>query len=91
MFSIELKKTGTVTIDLFTLTVKDVRDLGNPKQKTAEGDEIMGRACGLTVEQLSAMPYPEYRKLVRFFWKCITDPLKDEDDAKNSLSESISE
>jgi len=88
MFSIDLKKTGTVTVDLDNLTVLDVRNLLDVKKKSREGDEILGKAVGMSADEIGEMPYPEYRKLIRFFWDCVNDPLKNEDNEKNSLSES---
>lgn len=91
MFSIELKKTGKVTVDLDNLSVLDVRNLLDVKKKSREGDEILSKAVSLSADEIGAMPYPEYRKLTRFFWECVNDPLKNEDNEKNSLSESGSE
>lgn len=85
MFSIELKS-RKVTIDLYALSVSDVRALLDTKKKAHEGDVILAKAVGMTAEELESLPYPEYRKLTRFFWECVNDPLKDEDDAKNSQS-----
>ena len=89
MFSIELK-TRNITVDLNALSVLDVRALLDTKKKPRDGDVILSKAVGMTVEEIEALPYPEYRKLTRFFWQCVNDPLKDEDDAKNSQSESTS-
>ena len=87
MFSIELKS-RKVTIDLDAITVAEVRAL---TEKKDNGDEVLAKASGLTVEELTALPFRDYRKLIKFFWACLTDPLKDDDDAKNSQSESISQ
>jgi hypothetical protein len=90
MFSLKLKS-RTITVDLYKLTVQDVRDLLDVKKKPHDGDVILSKALGMPPEDLEAMPYPEYRKVTKFFWQCVNDPLKDEDDAKNSVSESTSE
>jgi hypothetical protein len=90
MFSTKLKSGKEVTIDLYALTVQDVRSLLDVKKKQHEGDELLGKAVGMTADELAALPFPDYRKLTRFFWQCVSDPLKDEDDAKNSQSESTS-
>lgn len=90
MFSIELKSKGKVTLDLYALTVSEIRTIADTK-KTREGDEILAKAVGMKVKELEEMPYPDYRKLTRFFWQCVTNPLKDEDEEKNSQSESISQ
>lgn len=91
MFSIELKSKGIVKVDLYALTVADIRSLLDVKKKQHQGDEMLGKAVGMTANELLELPFPDYRKLTRFFWKCVSEPLKDEDDAKNSVSESTSE
>ena len=87
MFTVKLKS-REVTIDLYKLSVQDVRDLLDTKKKAHDGDVTLSKAVDMTVQEIEALPYPEYRKLTRFFWKCINDPLKDEDEEKNSPSES---
>lgn len=87
MFTVKLKS-REVTIDLFALSVLDVRNLLDVKKKAHDGDVILAKAVNMTVEEIEALPYPEYRKLTRFFWQCVNDPLKDEDEEKNSPSES---
>jgi hypothetical protein len=88
MFSTKLKSGKEVKIDLYALSVADVRSLLDVKKKQHEGDELLGKAVGMTAEELAALPFPDYRKITRVFWQCISDPLKDEDEEKNSVSES---
>ncbi len=89
MFSIELSS-RKVEVNLDLITTKDVRALSDKASKTKTGDEILGKATGLTVEEIENLPFRDYRKLIRFFWACLADPLKDEETAKNSQSESTS-
>ena len=93
MFSIKIRE-RTYTIDLYKLSVADIRTLSDGKARKSksddEADAILARATSITIEDLRGMAYPDFRKLTRFFWECVSDPLKDEDDAKNSLSESTS-
>lgn len=88
MFKILLKSKGEIEINLYNLSVGDVRSLLDTKKKQHEGDEILGKAVGMTAEELADLSYPDYRKLTKFFWECVNDPLKDEEE-KNSQSESI--
>lgn len=87
MFTVNLKS-REVVIDLYALSVLDVRNLLDVKKKAHDGDTILAKAVNMTVDEIEALPYPEYRKLTRFFWQCVNDPLKDEDEEKNSPSES---
>lgn len=87
---ITLKDKREVSIDLYALTLTEVRSLLDSKKKDNEGDEILCKAVGMTKDELQALPFPDYRKITKAFWECVRDPLKDEDDAKNSQSESTS-
>ena len=85
-----LKDKREVVIDLYALTLGEVRSLLETKKKEHDGDAILGKAVGMTDKELASLPFPDYRKITRAFWECVRDPLKDEDDIKNSQSESIS-
>lgn len=87
---VKLKDKREVSIDLYALTLADIRSLLDAKKKDGEGDEILCKAVGMTKEELQALPFPDYRKITKAFWEYVRDPLKDEDDAKNSQSESTS-
>jgi hypothetical protein len=88
---VTLKSGKTVSIDLYQLSVSDIRDMLNSKKKDHEGDAILSKAVGLSVEELQALPFPDYRRITMKFWECVTDPLKDEDDVKNFQSASTSD
>lgn len=90
MFTTKLK-TREVTINLYALSVLDVRNLLDVKKKAHDGDVILAKAISMTVDEIEALSYPEYRKLTRFFWQCVNDPLKDEDEEKNLPSGSTTE
>lgn len=85
---IKLKNGKTVTIDLYALSVAEIRLLLDTKREQHKGDEILGKAIGMTAEELAALPYPDYRKITKEFWQFVNDPLKDEGEEKNSQSES---
>lgn len=89
MFTVKLKS-REVKIDLWALSVSDIRALLDVKKKAREGDVILAKALDITADEIESLSYPEYRKLTRFFWQCVNDPLKDEDEEKNSPSESTS-
>jgi len=87
---ITLKSGKQVKIDLYALTVAEIREFLTAKKKDHEGDVILGKACGMTADELAALPFPDYRKITKEFWERMSDPLKDEDDEKNSQSVSTS-
>ena len=63
--------------DLNKITVKEFRSLFNADQTPEEGDAILAKCCGMTVEEISALPYQEYRKLVKAFYDAAREPLSD--------------
>jgi len=77
-------------IDLYKLTVSEVRTLLDNKKKEDDGDAILAKAVGMTAKQIASLPFPDYRKITRAFWQAIRNPLADEETEKNSLSESTS-
>lgn len=85
-----LKSGKEIKIDLYALTVADVRALLDSKNQKHSGDDLLCKAVGMTVEELAALPFPDYRKITRAFWQAISDPLKDEGEEKNLVSESSS-
>ncbi len=86
-----LKDKRTVTIDLYALTLADVRGLLETKKNDHEADAILCKAVGMSAEELRGLPFPDYRRITKAFWECVSDPLKDDDEIKNSLSESMSQ
>lgn len=87
MFELTLKS-GTYHLNLDAITTEDVRKASNPKTKVEDSDAILAKALNIKPAEIEKLPYREYRRLVRWFWKCVSDPLADEDTEKNLQSES---
>lgn len=91
---VTLKDKTEITVDLYLISIADVRSLlegkKNKDDKYSFEDTIIAQAAGITADQLKALPFPDYRKIVKVFWDCIRDPLKDEETEKNLASESTS-
>ncbi len=77
-----LKDKTEISIDLYAITLSEVRSLLDMKKNDHEADSILAKACGLTVEKLRELPFPDYRKITKAFWEYLSDPLKD-DEEKN--------
>lgn len=90
---IKLKDGREIQIDLYALSVLEVRALSAPTKKGKDdtGDESISKVTGLTVAELQALPFPDYRKITAAFWKLVLNPLADDGEQKNSVSESTSE
>jgi hypothetical protein len=64
-------------IDLAKVSISDYRKLANSRVSAPEGDEILARAAGMTLAEVQALPYNEYRALLRKFFKTASEPLAD--------------
>jgi hypothetical protein len=73
-----------ITFDFYKINISDWRTLfDDGAETTKEFAEKVGRVCNLTADELSTLPFPDYRLLMNTFWKRSQDPLTD---PKNSQS-----
>jgi hypothetical protein len=66
-----------VVIDLNKITIAEYRSLFDKNQTQDEEDQIIAKAAGLTVEELRALTYIEYRRLTAAFFDTAKNPLAD--------------
>lgn len=55
--------------DFEKITIKEYRNLLSPSYPEEEGDEIAARVAGLTVADIEAMSYAEWRRFMRLFFE----------------------
>jgi len=67
-------------IDLRNISVTEWRSMFNGKQPERDGDKILSKVSGLTVEQIQALPLYDYRALFSAVLDKASKPL---DDPKN--------
>lgn len=66
-----------ITFDLGKVTRREYSALVEARLTNAQDDEIIARAAGLTVDQIGDLSQPEWRRLVRAFFKKAREPLAD--------------
>lgn len=66
-----------VTFDLTRITMREFRSLFDGAQANEVGDELVGRTCGMSGDDLGALPYVDYRRLMAAFFKRCREPLAD--------------
>jgi len=64
-----------ITIDMNAITIREYRRLFADDKPDGYDDEILARACNLTVDQIGELGQHDYRLLVREFWRVARDPL----------------
>lgn len=75
-------------IDLERITIKEYRSLFAKEQADEEGDAILAKAAGMTVDAIQSLSQPQYRRLLKAFFKKAAEPLVDENLASGSTSTS---
>lgn len=66
-----------IAFDLDKITRKEFTDFARGKLTDDQDNALLARVCGLTVKQIENLPQPEYRRLVRAFYKEAMEPLAD--------------
>jgi hypothetical protein len=61
--------------DLTKVTAGEYKRLITNKLTDDEDAELIGRACGMTVEEMNALSIVEYRKLFRDFYLKVREPV----------------
>lgn len=64
-------------IDLDKVTIAEYRKFAQSPMRDGECDGILAAAAGLTVEQVGALTFNDYRRLVRAFFQAAQEPLAD--------------
>jgi hypothetical protein len=77
MSDIVLKDGTEVTFDLSKLTRKDYKGFFNPANSDSSDDEKLANITGLTLKDIEAMEYMEYRRFVAAFFRKCREPLAD--------------
>jgi hypothetical protein len=73
-----------IAVSVAKLTVKEWREFISPTGPATRDDEIVSKCTGLEVEELTALPYLDYRAIVAKIVKLAREPLAD----PNSVSAS---
>lgn len=77
MADVTLSDGREITINLGKVTVKEWRALFDPKQPDDEEYTIVGKAAGMTAEQVGSLSLPDWQRLYRAMLKKAQEPLAD--------------
>ena len=66
-----------ITFDLSKMTYGQWMGLFDSKESDERSDETLARVCGLEIDTLKSMSFPEYKKLFAEFLKKTREPLSD--------------
>lgn len=66
-----------VVIDLEKLTITEYRKFASGGMLDDQDDELLARVVGQPVEWVRGLSQPNYRKLLRAFFKKASEPLAD--------------
>lgn len=68
---------GVVTFDLNKVTRKQYTDFARGKMTDDQDNALLAKVTGLRVAQIENLTQPEFRRLVRAFYKKAMEPLAD--------------
>lgn len=83
---VKLSDGRELTADLYKISQREYRSLFDKAQPAAEEDAIVGKAFGLTADEIADMPQPDYRLVVREFFDKAKEPLADPNSQSASTS-----
>ena len=73
--TVKLYSGKEVVIDLMKVTTKEWKEITKPSQSNEDEAGTISKACGIPVNELLAMPQPDYRMIVDSFIRLGTQPL----------------
>lgn len=82
MADVTLHDGRELNIDLMQINFREYEGLLNPAQTEQDGNEIIGRCVGMTADELESLPLPDYKRILKAFYKMVRQPVPD-DDEKN--------
>ena len=66
-----------ITFDLNKMSISEFRNMLDPQEDLDKSDATLARVAGIEVEELQALPYPDYKRLGVAFFKKVRSPLSD--------------
>lgn len=84
MVDVTLSDGREVEFDLYKISMAEYRALLEVGQPPEEGDEMVARIIGWKADEVASLPYPDYRKLIRAFFRKASSPLDDPNSASAS-------
>ena len=77
MSDYKLQDGTEITFDLSKMTYGQWMGLFDSKESDERSDETLARVCGLEIEVLKGLPFPDYKRLFAAFLKKTREPLSD--------------
>ena len=65
-----------VTVDLNKVSTREFREMTDPRQPDRDEAITIAKACGMTVEEIINLPFPDYRLIGNAFMRLATKPLE---------------
>lgn len=73
--NVKLSSGKELAIDLYKMTIAEWRQAFGASDE--ENDALIARCCGVTVDEVQGLPYPDYQLLVKSFLEAARNPLQD--------------
>jgi hypothetical protein len=83
---VKLSDGRELTADMLKISIKEYRSLFKPDQPQEEEDTLVGKVYGLTVDEVCKLTQPDYRLIIREFFRAAKEPLADPNSQSASTS-----
>lgn len=80
MADVKLSNGKEITFDLSKMTYAQYKGIFDAKEADKTSDTTLARVAGITVAELNALLFDDYRRLFAAFLKKIREPLNDPND-----------
>lgn len=77
MADLTLRDGRVIVFDLYQVTRAEFVAVAGGKLTPEQDDALLARVSGLTVEEVQALPQPEWRRLALAFFRKAREPLAD--------------
>lgn len=77
MADFTLKNGREIVFDFDAITLAEYRTVADRNCTREDSDRILAKVMGLTVDELNAVGFREWRKLTAAFWESAVSPLDD--------------
>lgn len=83
---VKLVEGKVVIVDLMKISTREFRELTDPKQPERDEASTIAKACGMSIEEILALPFPDYRLVASAFMGLAMNPIENPTSQKGSSS-----
>lgn len=84
---VTLMNNKVIMVDLMKISTREFREMTDPRQPEKDEAVSIAKACGMSIDEILALPLPEYRLVASAFLRLATMPLANPTSPRESTSQ----